>query len=142
MSNELNSKNISNNPEIYNEYLNTLNQMEELENTMADNCPTNLFTIKGVARPKTNNLLSFIFDFKEDTNLFILTDNGLNFKDIKIDKETKDHINDYLQGSQVCINYENNVVYLKLGTLEEKFNLHFLCKQFIDCLTYINNLLK
>lgn len=142
MDNNLNSESNDILIEQYNNYKNVLNEMEELEKNDFENDTSTLYTLKNVVRPKTKVALQFYFNLKLESNLFYFSDNGTNFANIIINDETKHLINDYLEGSQVCINYENNLIYLKLGTTDELFNINFLCKQFIDALSYINNLLK
>lgn len=142
MDNNLNSESNDILIEQYNNYKNVLNEMEELEKNDFENDASILYTLKNVVRPKTKVALQFYFNLKLESNLFYFSDNGTNFANIIINDETKHLINDYLEGSQVCINYENNLIYLKLGTTDELFNINFLCKQFIDALSYINNLLK
>lgn len=142
MDNNLNSESNDILIEQYNNYKNILNEMEELEKNDFENDTSTLYTLKNILRPKTKVALQFYFNLKLESNLFYFSDNGTNFANISINDETKHLINDYLEGSQVCINYENNLIYLKLGTTDELFNINFLCKQFIDALSYINNLLK
>ncbi len=142
MDNNLNSESNDILIQQYNNYKNILNEMEELEKNDFENDTSILYTLKNVVRPKTKVALQFYFNLKLESNLFYFSDNGTNFANIIINDETKHLINDYLEGSQVCINYENNLIYLKLGTTDELFNINFLCKQFIDALSYINNLLK
>ena len=138
MDNNLNSESNDILIEQYNNYKNILNEMEELEKNDFENDTSTLYTLKNILRPKTKVALQFYFNLKLESNLFYFSDNGTNFANININDETKHLINDYLEGSQVCINYENNLIYLKLGTTDELFNINFLC----DALSYINNLLK
>lgn len=102
------------------------------------------YVVEGSENSISSNNLKFYFQIREDLGYFLLTDNGDNFSGYKFDKEDQDAISNYLAGSSVGVNFDNNLnlVYLELGELHEDINISFVTKKYIDALTYINDMIE
>ena len=129
------------NIEVYQKYENELADIPEIEKV--ENLSFLQYTITDTVNNISKTSLKFYFQILEDADMYLLTDNGDNFKDYDFTDDQKRLILDYLDGSSVGINFENklNLVYLELGTLTDDMHVTFLAKKYIDALTYINGII-
>lgn len=132
----------SDNIEKYQEYEEELSSIEDIEKV--ESMAFLEYKIRNTTNSLTNQDLKFYFQIREDMGYYLLTDNGDNFKNHVFDDEEQESIANYLDGSSVGINFDNNInlVYLELGKIDEDINISFMTKKYIDALTYINDMIE
>lgn len=130
------------NIKAYQEYEKELKELPELDKV--DNIAFLEYQIVDTKNSISKAPLKFYFQIVEASNYYLLTDNGDNYGNYKFTIEQQESIENYLDGSSVGINFENNLnlVYLELGNLEEDFNISFLAKKYVDAITYINSIIE
>lgn len=130
------------NVEIYKYYEKELSEISDIEKV--ESVSYIEYRVLNDISVVSNNPIRFYFQIREELGYYLLTDNGDNYGGYTFSDDEKESIETYLSGSGVGINFENdlNLVYLKLGTLDEDFNISFLAKKYIDAITYINSILE